>query len=465
MKKKTAAVLLSVIACTILFVGCKQSKKTSEMKLVFAQDLGVNETANKITEDILQKYKEATGVTIEFKNHESDYRTWLTTQFTAGQGPDVYSGILYEMSSDYEAGYLYNFKDLYEKESPYDPGRPWKATLPDSILERMYVTPTDVPGYPSSTAVVRIFYNKTLFDAAGAKVPATWEEFIDSCKKLKASGTIPFAFPNASKNDLSWLWFNNSVCSQLNSAILSKADVTGNGFVELAEIAKAFDEGILDFTAPQIKEAFVLMKDFSQYWSSDYNGLEQKSAVEMFIRGEAAMVQALSTSLTSISANVGNSFEYGVMPIPVITSATSSYAMGKSVILGGQPDIIYGVNKALEKDPERLKAAIDFAQYMSSSAVQVRYAEELNRIPLSTSTKLPERLAGFIIIEEPLRLPYYTGISGELRDLFCRGGQMYLEGAYSVDKFAQYVQESYAAVLKNIKTEKGWSKENNYGLK
>ena len=78
--------------------------------------------------------------------------------------------------------------------------------------------------------------------------------------------------------------------------------------------------------------------------------------------------------------------------------------------------------------PKKLAAAIDFAQFMSSPDVQRRFAEGINRIPLSTSTQLPDRLSGFIITEEPLRLAYYTGVNSELRDFFCRGGQMYLEG-------------------------------------
>ena len=70
-------------------------------------------------------------------------------------------------------------------------------------------------------------------------------------------------------------------------------------------MVKAFDEGTLDFTSDSIKDSFDLMKDFSQYWTSDYNGLDQKTAIDMFIRGEVAMVQAMSTNLTAISANVG----------------------------------------------------------------------------------------------------------------------------------------------------------------
>lgn len=497
MKKKLLAALLSVSMIAAMLTGCggqesttpaqtgsaeeAQTEETEEAQtgqteetadgdfsgvtLVFAQDLtNKDEKANTLTDEIIKEWEAKTGATVQFEKQPTDYRVWLTTQFTANQGPDVYSGILYDITSDYETGYLYNFKELYEQENPYDPGQPWKETLPESILERMYLTNGDIPGYPSSTSVVRIFYNKTLFDQVGAEVPETWEDFMDVCQKLKDGGITPFGFPNASKEDLSWLWFNNSVCGQLNNELVAKADVSGNGFIELNEMVKAFDEKALDFTTAPLKESFELMKEFSQYWTSDYNGLDQQTAIDMFIRGDVAMVQAMSTNLSSVSVNVGDSFEYGVMPIPVITNETSEYAMNKSVILGGQPDIIFAVNKACESDPKKLAAAIDFAQYMSSSEVQKKFAEGIYRIPLSTKTELPESLSGFIITEEPLRMPYYTGVNNELRDFFCRGGQMYLEGSYDTEAFAGYVQESFATVFETIKAENDWSADNNYGL-
>ena len=173
----------------------------------------------------------------------------------------------------------------------------------------------------------------------------------------------------------SWLWFNNSVCSQMDAGIVDQLDVSGNGYVELAEICKGMDEGIIDFTDESLKASFELMKDFSQYWTSDYNGLDQATAVDMFARGEVAMVQAMSTKLESIETTVGDSFEYGVMPVPVITDETYEGALGNSVILrNGQPDIIFGINKSLEEDEEKYNAALDFVQYMSSPEIQVRLA-------------------------------------------------------------------------------------------
>lgn len=466
MKKRNVAVLSAKICAGLtagLFMGV--DAKADGVKLVFAQDLDTGEKANNVMNEILNEYTEKTGTEIQFESLPSaDYRTWIMTQFAADQGPDVYTGIIYDMSSDYQSGYLSNFKDLYDQESAYDTGKAWKDTLPDYIRERMYITADDVPGYPTATSVVRIFYNKTMLEQVGAEVPETWAEFMDVCQKLKDADIIPFAFPNATIDDLSWLWFNNSVCSQMDAGIVDQLDVSGNGYVELAEICKGMDEGIIDFTDESLKASFELMKDFSQYWTSDYNGLDQTTAVDMFARGEVAMVQAMSTKLESIETTVGDSFEYGVMPVPVITDETYEGALGKSVILGGQPDIIFGINKSLEEDEEKYNAALDFVQYMSSPEIQVRLAEELCRIPLANTVELPEKLSGFKITEEPLRMAWFTGINEKLRNYFHRAGQEYLADSITVDEFAETMNNSYKEVLDEIKAENSWSADNNYGM-
>ena len=466
MKKRNVAVLSAMI-CAGLTAGLLMGVdvKADGVKLVFAQDLDTGEKANNVMNEILNEYTEKTGTEVQFESLPSaDYRTWIMTQFAADQGPDVYTGIIYDMSSDYQSGYLSNFKDLYDQESAYDTGKAWKDTLPDYIRERMYITADDVPGYPTATSVVRIFYNKTMLEQVGAEVPETWAEFMDVCQKLKDADIIPFAFPNATIDDLSWLWFNNSVCSQMDAGIVDQLDVSGNGYVELAEICKGMDEGIIDFTDESLKTSFELMKDFSQYWTSDYNGLDQATAVDMFARGEVAMVQAMSTKLESIETTVGDSFEYGVMPVPVITDETYEGALGKSVILGGQPDIIFGINKSLEEDEEKYNAALDFVQYMSSPEIQVRLAEELCRIPLANTVELPEKLSGFKITEEPLRMAWFTGINEKLRNYFHRAGQEYLADSITVDEFAETMNNSYKEVLDEIKAENSWSADNNYGM-
>lgn len=432
------------------------------VELVFAQEQVTDEQSIAFLETLLEEYHQQSGNTVKFEAiPDSDYRTWLTTQFTAGTGPAVYTGILHDATSDYNKGWITNFSDLYESESKYDSGRSWKETLPESILERMYISPEkEVPGYPTSTSVVRIFCNADIMKEVGVETPQTWEQFMEVCDKLKQAGHVPFAFPNATIADLSWLWFNNSVSSQMNSGLLPKVDISGNGFAELNEMAKAMAEGTWNFDVPELKAGYELMKDFSQYWSSDYNSLDRTSAIEMFLRGDAVMLQALSGDLRMIDEMA--EFEYIVMPVPVITSETSEYAQGKSVVLGGQPNVIYSINANLSE--EEMAAAVDFVQWMSSPDVQARYATEIYRIPLSTSVELPEKLKGFTITEDQLRLNYYAGINEQIRNYFHRAGQQYLEGTIGVDELCSILNQSYTEVLAGIAEENGWNAENNYQI-
>ena len=101
---------------------------------------------------------------------------------------------------------------------------------------------------------------------------------------------------------------------------------------------------------------------------------------------------------------------------------------------------------------------------MSSPEVQVRLAEEICRIPLTTSAQLPDNLAGFTIVEEPLRMPYYTGINEKLRNYFQRAGQDFLSDGIDVNELGETMNSAYTEVLGEIMAENGWSADNNYGM-
>ena len=467
--KRILAVMVGITFLVGLISGCgkeeKESGNNEEITLRFATTADMREHSVNVKNEILEEFTEKTGIKIELEESgTSDFRTWLTTQFAADRGPDIFQNNIYNATQDYQSGWTCNFKELYDEESKYEPGKAWKETLPEAIRERMYITENDVPGFPATTAVVRIFVNKDMVEEVGGKIPEDWEEFIDLCGKLKDNGKIPFAFPNATMSDMTWLWFNNSLCNQLQSDLIEKMDVSGNGYIEAAELCKGMDEGLIDFTDPQFTYVFELMKEFSQYWTSDFNGLDGKTALELFERGEVAMMQNLSIVLNDLEAVVGDSFEYVVMPMPAVTTDMNANALGKSVILGGQPDGIYCINKKLEEDPKKYEAAVEFIQYMTSPEVLTKYAEELNSIPVSNSCELPEALEGFRIIEEPLRAAWFTGLNNELSNFVHRAGQEYLADEITLDEFTEGLNESYKDTVETFKTENSWSADNNYGL-
>lgn len=483
MKLKKALALMLALSLVILMSACAAKPTPAAettagqttaapteaakepVTIKYVQQLQADESANEFYKQLMAQYEEASGNKVDFELiPEDQYRTWLTTQFAAGSGPDVYYAILYDAASDFGKGYLYNFNDAVKQENKYEPGMPWRDTISDVLMDRCVLSDTEVIGVPTTTSAVRIFYNVDLFRKAGIeKTPATWTEFMESLAKLKAAGVTPIAFPNATIADLNYLWFGNSVVSQLaTKELLPKIDLNKNNFAEQNELAYAVDEGLLDFSSPAIQEAFKLMKDFSTNWNNDFNAMTQQDALEAFLRGDVAMTMTGSWQLRLIDGTE-KSFEYGVMPVPTIMKDTSAFAQEQSVVLGGQPDGIMCVNKA--SSPEKIEAAIDFAMYMSSADIQAQKTENVYVLPTSQTVSLPETLKGFMITEDMLRIAYFTGINEEIRNVYHRGGQQYLAGDISLDEYSKTLNEAYKTVLDALKTENGWTKDNLYGTK
>jgi raffinose/stachyose/melibiose transport system substrate-binding protein len=85
-----------------------------------------------------------------------------------------------------------------------DKDRAWKS----SFAGDAFLSLTDgghVWGVPEGRDAVGIYYNKTLFEKAGiAAFPATWDEMLQACAKLKAAGAIPFAMDGDWVTQLMW---------------------------------------------------------------------------------------------------------------------------------------------------------------------------------------------------------------------------------------------------------------------
>lgn len=414
-------------------------------------------------QSLIADYTAQTGIKIEeLQVAYDDSLTYLATQFTAKQGPDVYYGIDTRAESDYNSGYVCDLSPYYSEVNPYD-GYSWRDSLADSVYERIVLADGAVAGYPSCTAMVRLFCNKEMFDAAGATVPETWVEFMDACEKLLASGVTPYAFPNATSADIDWFWFNNSLSNQLQPALIQAMDEDDSGFIVSSELVRAIDNGLTDFTSAGPQLAYELMMEFSQYWTSDYNSLDTATSKEMFAMQKAAMVTVHSTALTATQDLINGAFECTSMKIPYVSQDQYPDALGDSVVLGGQPDNLYMINKDLEGDPEKFAAALDFCWFMTSADACLRRLNECAAIPVSTTVDISEELAGYVLTEEPLRMQVY-GWDDNCRDVLTRGGQMMLEGSISTMDLGEMMNEAYTDYAANCMAEYGWSADNNYGL-
>jgi raffinose/stachyose/melibiose transport system substrate-binding protein len=184
-----------------------------------------------------------------------------------GTLPDLFAEQATIVRDAARSGTLMDFAPVLDKD------RAWKS----SFAGDAFLSLTDgghVWGVPEGRDAVGIYYNKTLFEKAGiAAFPATWDEMLQACAKLKAAGAIPFAMDGDWVTQLMW---SNLIGTKpggvefLRSGI-GKGDFASNpGVVQATEFLKGMHtSGCVN------KDAF----------SGDY-----EHAAAPFLDGQAAMI-------------------------------------------------------------------------------------------------------------------------------------------------------------------------------
>jgi multiple sugar transport system substrate-binding protein len=200
-----------------------------------------------------------------------------------------------------------------------------------------------------------LYYRKDLLDDIGAKSPETWNELIDSAKKLTASGKAKFGFLWQAKQaevlvcDLvSFIGSNDGSILQPDSKTVSVAD----------------DAAV---------EAVQLMHDLikkDQITPEDVLSWDEEPSRRPFTSGDAAFLRNWSyvwkTSQSKEDSNVID--KVGVVPLPHFEGKKSAACLG-----GYQ----YGVNASTKNKD----AAIEFVRWMSSPETQLRFATQLGLCP------------------------------------------------------------------------------------
>jgi ABC-type glycerol-3-phosphate transport system substrate-binding protein len=126
----------------------------------------------------------------------------LEVRMAANKMPELTSGGVGSWYYDAaDQGYL---GDVGETEA-------WQKMLPG--LQTALTSPKGVRlGVSYGVAYMYCYYNTDLFAKAGIdKVPESWEQWMDVCKKLKDAGITPLALPGASSNNMGHNVFSGAV--------------------------------------------------------------------------------------------------------------------------------------------------------------------------------------------------------------------------------------------------------------
>lgn len=440
-KKISTLILAGILLAGISIMTDQVEVNAGQLTFDYGE---ITEKEKVVFKQLLADYTEQTGTEIELVSGEAD----------------VFVGSYSEIDEAYKKGEICNLYPFMENKSSYSTSETWRRELPDEILERIEVYEKEIPGYPAARTVVRIFCNEKLFEEADVKLPETWYDFMEVCGKLKDHGIEPFVFPDKDASSLSWQWMLNSLCGQMASNLPAMLDETGDHFVELAEACKGVDKGMLDFTQPQIQAALKCMKDFYNFCLKREDGISDEDALEIFGRGEAAMVLALNEDIDKLEQK----YSCQAFPVPPVTAETSEYASGMSVQAGGEAIRFYCIDSNYGKNKESLDIAVDFIQYMTSVPVQEKMASEAGILPSSLNAELPEKMNIFQAEEEPLKMSCFTGLDEQNKNEIWEYLTEYMEGKIELTLLAEKMNQSCQRAVDRICEENEWNLVNNYGM-
>ncbi|MCJ7434330.1 MAG: extracellular solute-binding protein [Anaerolineales bacterium] len=225
----------------------------------------------------------------------------LPAQVESGEGPDLaritnfgaYKGKLLDLRS-------------YLADAAY-----YKANFPTPILEAL-----GYGGYPDALTVTGPFVNKTLFDQAGIALPGegtTWQEWTDLTQQVAEATQVQYAI----SIDRTGHRFAGPAMSM--GATLINADngftVDTPGFRAYAELVKSWHD-----SGQTPKEVWL--------------GAEPvNSCIAAFKSGELVMCMSGSWQINGLAKDVGDAFDWVVVPNPTGEGGSTGIAGGSAVVV------------------------------------------------------------------------------------------------------------------------------------
>jgi multiple sugar transport system substrate-binding protein len=177
MRKVGWKVLVAACALGIAAGGVAQAQ-TKEIRVLLA-----NHPYGELLKAAIPEFESATGIKVNAESlQESQLTTKLTTEFaTSSSSVDVF------MTRPLQEGRMFYKNGWYEPLATYD-----FADYPKNVMSVVTFGPRSYI-VPLVTEWQVLYYRKDLFDAAGLKVPANFDELEAAAKRLNSEAAAGFA--------------------------------------------------------------------------------------------------------------------------------------------------------------------------------------------------------------------------------------------------------------------------------
>lgn len=367
--KKVLALFLCAVFCFAVFAQSTNeqavdSKETVE--ITYWSYWEATEPQGVVISEAAKAFENETGikVNIEFKGR-SGIKNTIEASLDAGVEIDLFDDN-FDRSNGQWTKFTLDLEDLYKK---YD----YEATaLPAVLANCRAVSGGTIHVVPYQPSVYAFVYNTEIFEKAGiTKTPATWEEFLDCCEKIKNAGYYP-----CTSDDAYALQYFGFYLGRLAGQDVVKSLTANGGWsksAEALEAAKAFED--------MAKKGY-----FSPYIASNVYPAGQNGE---FALGEAAMIYCGSFLPNELKGIVGSDYVWGAFAFPTVPNGKYGYEYAN----------ISGTCMNIPSASKHADEAFRFAMYLTQGEWDAKLSKETIGVPSdSRNTEWPAQLANFKVV-------------------------------------------------------------------
>ena len=346
--KKFASLALAAVLTTGLMTGCGNSKDASSEEIVteikepveitfwHAMNGDLEKTLQKLTDKFMEENKNIT-VTLQNQSSYPELQQKITATTASPKDlPTLTQAYPHWMINAIQDELLVDLKPYIENETIGDKNY-------EDILEG-FRTASEIDGkiygMPFNKSTEVIWYNKTLFEELGLKVPTTFEEFAEVSRTItEKKGIVGAGFDSLNN-------FYTTYLKNKGVDFNKDTDVTGKESVEAA-----------NYYLDGIKEGYFRIAGTDMYLSGPF----ANETLGMYVGSNAGE--------SFVKQGVGDKFEVGVAAYPAETAMQ-------------QGTDLYVFNNA---SAEQKTAAFEYLKFLSSTENQITWGVETGYIPATKS--------------------------------------------------------------------------------
>ncbi|MFA5271253.1 MAG: extracellular solute-binding protein [Candidatus Omnitrophota bacterium] len=422
---KTFTLLLVFLLC-----ACNP-QKPKETKLVAWHWMNDRKDA---FNDLAKRYKEKTGIEVEFKlfSPPDIYSQKVIAAARAGNLPEIF-GILGEkrtLASFIKAGHVLGLSSYMQKDNAL-----WGQRFYPETIAVVSFTPNNtskipegIYGVPIDTTMIQFVYNKTLLRQAGINPdnpPKTLDEFIEQAKKVKekkgVNGFVCGWGEGWLLDCLASEWAMNLMGEEkLFKTIKGEIHYTDKDWVEVFSLfAKLRDSGIL---TPNITTMI------------------NKESEDAFSKNKAAF-SFNGTWAVNVYKQLGLNMDYGFFPLPKVSDKFPVKVWG-----GAGSSFMVNAHSPIKEE------AVKFLEWLTQKEQQEFLVKETNNLPSIKDCEnafppiLKTLTGSFKMLTHPNTWPYNE--DSRVIEVMDKGLQQIVMGIKTPEEIAKEIDEVKSRVLR-----------------